>query len=370
MNIDPEISKLRILELGDYYHFKLTYPERTTLVWTGWKMLPPKPLVDMVATPHRVRKALADVRQGRYDVVVAYAPRYSPWHPRYWARTFAREPWHPWSALTRAFGTQRLHSAELGVPLIVADLDDAFPVGRSALSLIDKASVFFKRELPVDRWQVLCGTVHRHIPTLRYRHDEAWIRRIDKLRPMTHPQFFSGCEVPTDRFPEKTSDIFFAGTVKGNSTVRSDGLRELEALRERGIKVDIPDKPLEPRDFYDRMSRAWLAWSPEGLGWQCNRHYEAARCQAVPVINFPTVLRHAPLVEGVHAFHYAPEPGELSKVVIAALEDKNKLVEMAKTACAHALAHHTVKACCDFMLEAAVQEHRRLLASASASLTL
>ena len=53
------------------------------------------------------------------------------------------------------------------MPLIAIDMDDAFGIGRSSVFLLDKAKIFFKRELPVDKWQVLYGSIHPHLPTLR-----------------------------------------------------------------------------------------------------------------------------------------------------------------------------------------------------------
>src|SRR4029079_6512621 len=94
---------------------------------------------------------------------------------------------------------------------------------------------------------------------------------------------------------EKTADIFFTGRVAGSSTVRRRGLAELIALRDNGVRVDIPDNNLPLEDYLARCARAWLTWSPEGYGFDCFRTYEAAICGSVPVISRQTVDRYKPL---------------------------------------------------------------------------
>jgi hypothetical protein len=151
-----------------------------------------------------------------------------------------------------------------------------------------------------------------------------------------------------------TSDVFFAGSVIGNSTVRADGLRQLQILADRGIKIDIATERLSQPDFYRRMSQAWLAWSPSGLGWDCYRHYEAPQCLAVPVINYPTIARHQPLEDGVHAIYYAPEGDGLSRAVETALADKVRLNQIAIAGRAHVRANHAGPAFCERVLRLAL----------------
>ena len=71
--------------------------------------------------------------------------------------------------------------------------------------------------------------------------------------------------------------------------------------------VDIADRRLSQTEYWKRMSQAWLTWSPEGLGWDCFRHYEAPLAGSIPVINSPTIVRYVPLIDGVHAFYYQPD---------------------------------------------------------------
>ena len=350
-----KIATAKILEIGDNYYFKAQYPQRTTLLWTGLKLPRDRTLVDGLATPGRVSSELRAAARGRYDAVVVYPMRYTAWHPRYWARALFNPPFAPWAALTRAAGVSLLRFARKPpVPLVAIDMDDSFNLPRAGLFLLDKADVFLKRELPVDRWQMLSGPLHAHIPTSRFRRSEKWRARIAAIQPIGLPQWMIEPTLTMGPPPGKTADLFFAGAIEGNSTVREAGLAELERLKARGFVVDHPKEPLDYDQYQRRMASAWLAWSPEGRGWHCNRHYEAALVQTVPIMNYPTVLRHAPLEQGTHALYYAPEPGGLEAAVLAALSDKEQLRRMALAARDHAMAHHTRKAYCDHILRLAL----------------
>jgi hypothetical protein len=349
-----DTSRIRILEIGGSY-FKLEFPERTTSLWSQPRLPQEGEPLDGFSTPDRVLRELKAAREGKYDVIIANTMRYSPWHPRYWARGPFYTPGHPWAALTRQFGVSTLRFAKVSVPLIAMDMDDAFGIGRSSVFLLDKAKFFFKRELPVDRWQVLYGSVHPHLPTLRYRTSSKWLRRMDLLQPISLPQFRHSESWRSAPFPEKTHDIFFAGSVVGNSTVRGAGLAEIERLKEKGYRIDQPTERLSFEAFLERMSHSWLAWSPEGLGWDCNRHYEAGIAQAVPLMNQPTIIRHAPLLEGVHGAYYDVEPGGLERAAVAALADKERLQRMAVAARDHVFAHHTRTAYCERVLRMALE---------------
>jgi glycosyltransferase involved in cell wall biosynthesis len=95
-----------------------------------------------------------------------------------------------------------------------------------------------------------------------------------------------------------------------------------------------------------------LVWSPAGLGHDTFRHYEAAACGSVPLISRPTIEQYAPFREGETAFFYDPEPGGLGAALARALERREDLPAMGRTARAHVLAHHTVRARVDHMLAA------------------
>ena len=106
---------------------------------------------------------------------------------------------------------------------------------------------------------------------------------------------------------------------------------ELAALRERGITVDIPQSRLPLPEFYQRAARE-PGWSGRRRGWAgiASAITKRSACGSVPVINQPTIERHRPLVAGEHAFYYDPAPGELTRTIVAALADKERLRTMAR----------------------------------------
>lgn len=346
---------LQILEIGDQHHFKAVYPDRTTLLWTGRRRsIQLQPDAYLEATPRHFMNAIRNVQQGKFDLVVAYPPQQSPFHPRNWLRSLLHSPRQPVAAVTRVFGVTALRFMRFDTPLVVLDMHDQFTIHRSNFFLFDRAKLYFKRELPIDRWNVLYGSGHPLLPTSRIRRNGRWIERLSKLRPISIHCGTVKVAPDDEIFAAKTSDVFFAGAIEQNSTIRQTGLAQMKRLAERGFRIDIPEERLPSHLFYERMSRSWLAWSPSGMGWDCYRHYEAPQCLAVPVINYPTIERYAPLQDKVHAFYYPPEGDGLVQVVEAALADKARLKEMAIAARDHVQAHHAGEALCDHVLREAL----------------
>ncbi len=355
-----DASQARVLEIGGQTLIKRAFPDRTTLLWTGRKRLRRADRLPSSApqaahldcTPARFIQAMRDVHAGRYDLVVTYLPLYSTWHPREGVRALFGDPWHPWRALTRVHGTSWLRAVKLPVPLVAVDLNDHFGIRRPGFFLLDKADAVFKRELPVDRWQVLTGTAHPALPTLRVRSNPRWIARMEKLRPISlaAPRV-DAASTWEGEFPEKTADIFFSGNTTLNSWVRRAGIVALKQLAEHGIKVDIPDQVLPPPEFYKRMARSWLAWSPSGFGWDCYRTSEAAQCLTVPVVNHPTIERYRPLLQGEHLIQYDIEADGLLRAVQAALADKARLKQMAVAAREHVTTHLSLPALARHIIE-------------------
>jgi hypothetical protein len=346
-------SEARVLEIGDLSYIKEAFPDQTTLLWTGrkppvhWVERPPAPLARSDysdCTPASFARGIRDAAAGRYDVIITYLPLYSVWHPRNGLRSLLGDPLHPWRALTRVLGVSWLRLAKLPVPLVVVDLNDHFGIRRPSLFLLDKADVVFKRELPADRWQVLAGSAHPALPTLRIRSNRRWQEQLEKIRPISLPvPRVDTAALWEGDFPDKTADIFFSGNTVLNSWVRRTGIAAMKELAARGIKVDIPEKRLPRDQFYRRMSRAWLAWSPSGFGWDCYRTGEAAQCLTVPVVNNPTVERHRPLLQGQHLIQYDIEGDGLVRAVENALADKDRLRQIAFAAREHVKAHLTLR---------------------------
>ncbi len=335
-----------MLEIGGDALFARAAPEQTTFHWCAERPSPERwpPL-----GPWRLIRRLIDLRAGKYDLLVVHARQYSPWHLRS-LLTAARD----WNVrLPLGLFTLFAWRFLLGfhdTPIAAIDLDDGFGLGRHNFALLKRCQLFFKRELPTDHWQVFYKTGHRNLPSARWRSNAARRAWIGKLRPISYGSF-TPLEVSMDAHAagKKTSDIFFAGRIEPNSSVRLAGLPELERLAGEGYVVDIPTAPLPLPEFLRRLSAAWLAWSPEGMGWDCGRHYEAALMGTVPLINYPTIARHEPLIDRVHCILYGVEPGGLAAAARAALADKPRLARMAIAAREHVRERHSCRARADYV---------------------
>lgn len=341
---------MRIVELGEKPYVKGAFPGATAYFSTAPVAPPADPAggawsVSLANAPLLLRHLRAA------DLIVCQPSFWSPWHWRGLARLFDRRLLRGHLPLVRGAGPQLLR-LPFRAPLAVVDHEDLPVINRSNFFLLDRATLYFKRELPVDRWRLFMKTGHANLPTPRFRKQARYERGIRKLRPLSLGLPLTAPAAYPQHAGDKTADVFFAGLIEGSSSVRAAGLRELLALKERGVRVDIADRRLEPGEFYRRCAAAWLTWSPEGLGWDCFRHYEAPACGSVPVINRQTIERHQPLRDGVHAIYYDVEEGGLTATVLAALDDKDRLRAIAAAGRTHVLMHHAPTALATYIVSA------------------
>ncbi len=337
--IPADLNGIRVIEIGRHADFKSAFPERTQLLWTDKELKYPLDAYPPF-TLRSAWRAWRDVRSGKIDLIVVWAWPDAPWNFRQLKAVIAR-PFRPLASLIRIFGIQMLRFVSTATPIIVIDNEDPRTIPSHNVFLIDKAKYFFKRELPVDRWQVFQHTKHAGLPGARFRSKAKNRRRIEKLRPISIgvlPAQPISRELP---FPEKTVDVFVAVLVEGRTTVRIQGIQQLRALALDGIAIDFADQYISSSQYMERMAKAWLTWSPEGYGWDCFRHYEAPIAYSVPLINSPTIIRYAPLIDRVHALYYQPDdPESLVSTIKNALSNRERLREMAQRARTHVLAHH------------------------------
>lgn len=344
---------VRILEVGDRALFAGAFPRNTTLFWTGVRPI--------AAGPGRrnfgfgaVGTLLRAVRGGEFDVIVCYPPLDDPFGTRFLMRLLGRYFVFFPPALLRGCGVLFLR---LGAktPLAVLDTEDGSSVERHNFWLFSRCRAYFKRELPPDVGKVFVKTAHPHVPTARVRRGRFFQEAVGKLRPLSLGVGDEKARRMAALGGEKTADVFFAGAL-GNSTIRTRGAERLRALGGRGVRVDLAGADLTPDEYAARCAGAWLTWSPEGLGWDCFRHYEAAACGSVPLISQPTIFRCRPLQHGVHCFYYDVEGDGLERAIVEALGDKGRLAEMARAAREFVLRHHTHRALCEYVLEVTLND--------------
>lgn len=342
---------LKIVEIGDKPFIKSAFPAETHYFST----YAAAPVTDRGAKTYNIslftiaelRRLLAD---DTVSLIVCHPTFSAPWSPRTISRAlFSRRIMQGHLPLIRGFGPQFVRG-KLAAPLVVLDQDDFPLINRNNLFLLKRCDLFFKRELPIDRWRVFLKTLHGNLPTFRFRKKQALEAMVSKLRPIS-----LGLPLgQSAKFPSaqtKTADVFFAGRSEGSSWVRKSGVEDLGRLASQGVKVDFLQGTVSREEFYARCASAWLTWSPEGYGWECFRHYESLACGSVPVINYPTVERHVPLVDGRHAIFYSGEAGSLVDAVGTALQDKDRLARIAAEGRSHVLRYHTPQALAEHVVE-------------------
>jgi len=246
--------------------------------------------------------------------------------------------------------------ADPGLPVVGLDFNDETELSPTALRFLERASCFFKRELPTD----LARLLPQRASAAERRSLE---RNAFKLRPVS-------LGLSADRIADlpgagrpKRHDLFFSGDM-------SLRLRRLEAplldtLKGQGVRVVRPTERLPRPEFLALCAESHLVWSPEGAGWDCFRHYEAAAAGSVPVMNAPPIRLHQALVHGRHALYYQSAHGSpgappdsfpevrhgFVETVMRALEDRARLEEMGREARDFVLRHHTHEAIVRHLLE-------------------
>lgn len=345
----------RALEIGKNSLFAATAPDRHCYYYGFYYPPgPDEPGARPIAT-RTLGDLLRALRGDEFDIVVLYPHRRAPWSPDTIGRVLARSRViHLPSLALQAWGS---HFGRLArnKPVVVVDFDDSPRLPSHWLPLLRKATLIFKRELPVDHWATFTGIKHRDLPSTRFRARSPLAPVVAKLRPISLgvPK---ASEAIAARLTgvEKTTDVFFAGSLKNWGTVRERGAAQLRRLADEGVRVEIPDRILPLGEFLARCAAAWLVWSPQGLGWDCFRHYEAAACGSVPLISQPAIERHRPLLDGVHALYYDIEGDGLERAVRAALADTDRLRTIATAGRAHVLTHHTEASLCRYVAETAL----------------
>jgi hypothetical protein len=326
---------IRVLEIGQDALSQLLFPGNTTFLYCSSSR----------SRMHRRRESafglLAAVKmwrglaRGDYDLVVLGCVKRGVWNPgaslfrnllsvlRYLAHPSSFGPYlAAWLA--------RRHN----VPAVAYDQSDTMLIVSSSFFLFPYIRCFFKRELPQNKWQVFLSTTSRNGDVSNIRRQPFFQDALAKVRPFPLNVGPPAYDFPAVTAERKTIDIFYSGD-NPKTTVRTEGVQLLARLAEQGIRVDLPRERLPREEFLRRIAAAWLVWSPEGSGWECERHAEVLIRGSVPVINYPTIHRYKPLLDGVHAFYYGCEEDHLLHVVRKALQDKEALLRMVEAGREH-----------------------------------
>jgi len=339
-------SSLRILEIGEVSRMRHAFPTTeffSTFVRdsessraAGVELVSAKTLIPLA------RRLSKDP----IDLVVVHASPHGPLEAL--VRTiFRRSTLHGHFPIFRTFA-QQLFRRAVNAPVAVLDLHDSPTILECNRHLLEASTLYFKRELPSDRWRLFSRG--GKVPTFRYRlarHGD----ELSRIRPLSLgiPDSMLTFANLAPSPGGKDIDVFFAGRLHGSSTLRERGAEELANLAKAGFRVDITDKPMPPAEYFACCARAWLVWSPEGYGWDCFRAYEAALAASVPLASRQTIERHKPLIDNEHCIYYDAEPGQLTQAVQRALNDRDRLLKMADAARDHVLRHHTPRALAEYV---------------------
>ena len=320
----------RILEIGRTSFFSQLYPQHTTWVRTG------APLAYGNAEPSgkigvlRLLSLVRELRSGAFGLVILPAVDIRYGHDRTVGKRLLRRVL---ALLARNDAVGRVASGWLRLDraaVAIVDYSDDVRVSYETCALVPGFRAYFKRELYPIR------SLHR---------GEKYERFNRRVHAVTLPLPDETARVALDS--EKKTDVFFSGGLHGR--IREQGIAELHQLAREGYAVDLPAGALSYSEYLQRMVASRIVWSPEGFGWDCYRHYEAAYCGAVPLINRPRDARALPFEDGVHCLYYDPQPGALSVAVKRALQDPAALTRIAAAARELMLANHTRRAIAEYM---------------------
>ena len=224
--------------------------------------------------------------------------------------------------------------------LVIIDLEDRPIIDNSRFNQAFHARLYFKRELPQNPANSFLYTTAKNEDNGNISRQPLYEALIGKLRPISIGVETSLWASAERGRSEKTADVFFCGKVHGRPN-RIRGAVCLKQLKEDGFRIDFPEKGISHSEFLQRCANALTVWSPEGFGYECYRTYEAAALGAVPVLQYPTIQRHAPLVDGVHALYYGVEEYHMHEVLSRALTDRERLLKMGRAAQSHVGLRHT-----------------------------
>jgi hypothetical protein len=306
---------VRVLEISRFGVFKALFPDDTDWIRWGGSLTADEPMQPEEPSLALLARTLSRIGRREFDLIVL--PAIHPQHVNNQSRSkllskamlrgVAKVP--AFASLLHRFGLRSTRC-------VVLDIHDDRHLCDTTLRLFPHCALYFKRELAFDE--------PRDGPLA------------DKLRPV--PLILPNeSRIPAPR--EKDIDLIFAGTLCNETRTRA--VEAARSLESQGIRVLIPDRPLPYPAFMDGLSRAWLVLSPEGLGWDCYRHYEACLAGSVPLINSPRFQRRLYLEDGPHCFYYDADRDCIAARVVELLADKPRLSRMSEEGRRYVLANHT-----------------------------
>ena len=182
-----DVARLRIVEIGDKPFIKRAFPDQVTYFSTRPDDDPEGLPEDgnSVVSLRTIGAIFRALQHMETSLVVCHPTYFAPWHWRWINRAlFNRRVLQRSASLLRTMGPQLLRWP-IAAPIAVVDHEDLPVINRNNFFLLDRCRLYFKRELPPDRWRVFLKTGHANLPTPRFRAIARYRARIDKLRPIS-----------------------------------------------------------------------------------------------------------------------------------------------------------------------------------------
>lgn len=184
------------------------------------------------------------------------------------------------------FQTLRLSIEDIvaAMPVTVIDRSDAPFLTSASQNLLKSCSVYFKRELPFDRFFLF---YHQRPSPWREKRKEL-LSVLEKVYGIPLGiEDAAYIELKGKRVEDQPIDVLFVGSI--TNTMRKTGLERLEKWAAvRPFRVEI-HKSLPYEDYCRMTAQSKVTISIAGGGWDCFRHYEAAALGSIPLMNRPTI---------------------------------------------------------------------------------
>ena len=303
------------------------------------------------------REIITDARNGKYDLVISGRSEFPAFNPR---KGFFRNLFNVSSKLLCQphLLSGKFPYAKISTSLVGLDCRCCPVIDNGRFQELDRAVCYFKRDLPQNPCNAFLYTHPKTECSLNVLRTEPFTRWVNKLRPISLGiNDAQAAKLAVINAP-KTTDVFFAGDIAFKPN-RVAGIKQLERLKSEGLKIDIATERLPHDEFIRRCAQARLVWSPEGVAWDCYRHYEVGATGSVPLMLSPPSYCYAPFRDNENAVYYYPEGDHLAQRIRQALQDRARLVAMGQAARQHVLQWHTHLALSRYVID----ETRRTLAA-------
>jgi hypothetical protein len=170
------------------------------------------------------------------------------------------------------------------VPVVVIDLDDWICLPPAGQKNLESCSLYFKRELPVNRFFLYYQ--HRPAPWRIWRKKLApLLGKVDTIPlGIEDKKYFA---LKSKRKRKQDIDVFYCG--EPSSSPRLTALTKLKELAATtSWKIVIADS-LPFDEYCHLIARSKITISISGGGWDCFRHYESVALGSFPLMDKPVV---------------------------------------------------------------------------------